>query len=380
MKHYIITLAFITVAHLLYATAPEPDPAGVQQLSSGQFEFIEGPAWDGHQYVYFTDIPENKIHKYSVSGGFELFLDNSSGANGLWYSGDSIIVCQQGAGRVAAFDTNASLLSILADDYLGTAFNSPNDLVMDQHDGVYFTDPVFGTTLKMVESVYYIADDGTVTRLIEELEKPNGVIISKEGHTLWVVDTYDRYVFSWNIDAPGSISQKDTFAILELASGNTDNHSGADGMAVDKLGNLYVTTEIGVQVFDTAGDTLFTIDVPEKPTNCTFGGDSLDILYITAKTNLYSIEINFPEESQVQGGKAAFKKQEVDVYYQKAGVRLNKLPGNTTIDVYDITGKCITSSKTTSSSHVIQKGDKPSGMYIVKIISADQQQTVKMIL
>ncbi len=380
MKHLIIAFAFILVFQCINASVPAPDTAGVQQLSTGQFTFIEGPAWDGEQYLYFTDIPENKIHKYSVEGGFELFLDNTSGANGLWYSGDSIIACQGGANSVVALDTNGTITSVLASDYQGTPFNSPNDLVMDQHGGIYFTDPVFGGTTNMVESVYYIADDGTVTRLIDELVKPNGVIISNDGQTLWVVDTYDQYVFSWHIDAPGTISQKDTFALLQLASGNTDNHSGADGLAVDKLGNLYVTTEIGVQVFHSTGDSLFTIQVPEKPTNCTFGGDSLDILYITARTNLYSIEIDFPEQAPVQGYVPGSNKNDISLNYEKTGVRLNKLPENTKIDVYDMTGKRVSSNKVKSSTHFIQKGGKPSGLYIVKIISTDQQQIVKIVL
>ncbi|MBM3892592.1 MAG: SMP-30/gluconolactonase/LRE family protein, partial [Verrucomicrobia bacterium] len=120
-------------------------PAGeIVQAHTG-FKFTEGPAADAQGNVYFTDIPNGRIHKVDAAGKLSTFLENSQGCNGLMADARGrLIACQGGAGRVIAIEVATKRIEPLAETYNGKRFNAPNDLVVDRHGGVYFTDPSFG--------------------------------------------------------------------------------------------------------------------------------------------------------------------------------------------------------------------------------------------
>jgi gluconolactonase len=263
----------------------------VRQLSNNQFSFTEGPAWDGYN-LYFSDIPENTIYKYNFDFGLQIFLENSFSTNGIIYSEGMLFICESGAGRVISADTLGNFGPVLADDFNGEFLNSPNDLAMDELGGIYFTDPAFGFEPVIEESVYYISPDGSITRVLSQQEKPNGILYSEEQQRIFVSDTYGRFIYSYRVGEPGEISDTVEFCELKIADFRNDDYSGADGMCFDRNGWLYVTTESGIQVFNREGEFQYTIDVPETPTNCTFGGENLDQLYITAQKNIYSVQLN----------------------------------------------------------------------------------------
>jgi len=151
---------------------------------------------------------------------------------------------------------------VLADRFNGSLFNSPNDLALHDNGDVYFTDPPFGINPETSEigcsGVYRLTADGSLSQFwcngIETL--PNGIALSPDQDRLYVA-------FS----------------------------SGGDGMAVDAEGNVFVTSVAGVEVFAPDGALLGVIEVPEQPANCTFGGPSGTTLFITARSGLYSVEL-----------------------------------------------------------------------------------------
>src|SRR5262249_9801772 len=154
---------------------PDIGPAGaIVKLHSG-FKFTEGPAADRDGNVYFTDIPNQRIHKVDAGGKLSVFREKSNSANGLMLNAKGEIVACEMSGQVAAYSADGKSRRVLADKYSDKRFNAPNDLVIDKQGGVYFTDPAFGapTPLPQVKTaVYYISADGKVTRLIDDLPNP----------------------------------------------------------------------------------------------------------------------------------------------------------------------------------------------------------------
>ncbi|KAA1242985.1 SMP-30/gluconolactonase/LRE family protein [Aquimarina sp. RZ0] len=266
--------------------------AQITNESTGQnYEFLEGPVWDGSEFIYFTDIPNNTIVKYSITQKtFAPITTSSNRGNGLMFNRDmNLVVCEGTTSRITERNTNGDVINTITSEYQGIRFNSPNDLCIDAKGGIYFTDPNFGTPEYQPKNrVYYLNPAGTVIELVDDMEKPNGVLLSNDGEVLYISNTFSDKVRAYDVSGDGTLTNQRDFGTLQVAAGGVSN-TGADGMATDVDGNLYVTSEAGVQVFDKNGNRTQVIAFPEKTTNCTFGGVNKDILFVTAGKNLYSM-------------------------------------------------------------------------------------------
>ncbi len=253
--------------------------AEVQQLADG-FQFTEGPAPDTRGNVYFTDIPNNRIHIWTLEDELTTFRENSGGANGLYFdSQGNLIACEGGNRRLVSISPQGEV-TVLADSYQGNRFNSPNDLWVDSEDGIYFTDPRYGNreNMEMGEHVYYLSPDrDRLLRVIDDMERPNGLIGTPDGKTLYVADHGADETFRFAINEDGTLSDKTLFV-----------SQGSDGMTMDNRGNVYITAG-AVEVYDTEGEHITSISLPESPANLCFGGEESDELYITARTSLYVV-------------------------------------------------------------------------------------------
>jgi gluconolactonase len=269
---------------------PGIGPAGkIVKLHTG-FKFTEGPAADRDGNVYFSDIPNERIHKVDAKGQLSVFREKSNRANGLMVNAKGEIVACEMAGRVVAISPDGKDVRVLADKYEGKQFNAPNDLVIDKSGGVYFTDPSFGAPQPLPQgktAVYFIAPDGKVSRLIDDLTQPNGITLSPDEKTLYVIPTGPAEMMAYAVAAPGKIGKGQVFCKLQGKDGKPG--SGGDGCAMDSKGNLYVTSTIGIQVFDPSGKFLGAIAFPEQPANVKFGGKDMKTLYVTARTSLYTV-------------------------------------------------------------------------------------------
>jgi sugar lactone lactonase YvrE/photosystem II stability/assembly factor-like uncharacterized protein len=271
-------------------------PAGstVKKLSSNQYQFLEGPVWYNDSVLLFVDdgVVGNgpDIYKYDpVAKQFSNWPSNSTHCVGLTCDIYGNLI--GASSNIIMMNKAGQLIKTLASGYNGKPFNNPNDLIADNKGGVYFTDPDFFVTTPPQDktAVYYIDPAGNVTRVIEELVKPNGLVLSPDGTKLYVVETKNKFVYSWDVASDGSVSGKSSLAELQ-----TGVDSYADGMAIDSIGNIYIAGDKGIQVFSPQGVALTTIVVPEQPSNCDFGGSDFKTLYITAHSNLYSIDLNYP--------------------------------------------------------------------------------------
>jgi gluconolactonase len=262
----------------------------------GEGTFTEGPAYGPGGAIYFSDIG-NRIMKYEPATGKTSEFRNPSGrANGLDFDAEGRLVACEGAGggnrRVSRTEKDGSVKT-LADRWEGKRLNSPNDLTIDAIGRIYFTDPRYGGDEPReirTESVYRIDPDGKITQVITDVEKPNGVIISPDGKTLYVADNNPsgkRQLLAFDLKEDGAVGAK---RVLH----DFGEDRGIDGMAIDVDGNVYATAGRektgGVHVFSPEGKKIGFIPTPETPTNCVFGDEDRRTLYVTAGKSLYRIK------------------------------------------------------------------------------------------
>ena len=262
-------------------TIVAPD-AKVQKFAGG-FKFTEGPAVDAEGNIFFSDIPNNRIHKWSPAGGLSTFREDSGGANGLFFDKTgNLIACEGGRRRLVAITPQGKII-VLADNYKNKRLNSPNDLWITPAGGIYFTDPRYGGRDDMQqggEHVYYLsADRKKLIRVIDDMVRPNGLIGTADGKLLYVSDRGAKKTYVYKVNPDGTLSDKKFFA-----------PEGSDGMTIDNRDNIYLTTKV-VSVYDSAGNRIETIKVDEVPANVCFGGSDKQTLFITARTSLYSLQM-----------------------------------------------------------------------------------------
>lgn len=274
-------------------------------LIKGGLQFTEGPVWIGGRLI-FSDVNANPSLLYELlpDSGLGVFRSGAGKANGNAVDPQGrLVTCEsaQNRRRLTRTDNlaNPGARTDVALTFNGLGFNEPNDLIVRGDGNIYFTDPRYsndpdGGQDKL--AVYRLPPGAAVDgaqRLAFDFNKPNGIALSPDGNTLYVVDNGDGRLLGASLNADGTLNG----GFQKLA-----DCDGGDGMAVDDRGNLYVAATAGILVFDKTGAPLGTITIPQgAPSNCTFGGGDRKTLFITsnlgagnAATGLYSIRLNVP--------------------------------------------------------------------------------------
>jgi len=312
-----LTVLLLVVAATGWSAESVVAPGAEIEKLAGGFKFTEGPAADAKGNIFFSDIPNNRIQKWSLDGKLSTFRENSRGANGLFFDkAGNLLACEGGGRQLVSIDPNGNV-TVLADKYDGKRFNSPNDLWIDPKGAIYFTDPRYGNRDNMEqdgEHVYYLAPDRKkLLRVIDDMVRPNGIIGTPNGKMLYVTDHGGNKTFVYTINKDGTLSNKKLFA-----------EEGSDGMTIDNEGNVYLTTKV-VAVYNKKGQKIEEIQVPEQPANVTFGGKDRQTLFITARNSLYSIKMRVKGvqqlvPSKVEGSEVeTMKKFEEDIIKTSAG-------------------------------------------------------------
>jgi gluconolactonase len=299
-RSIVITLGAAAAVVLLAGAVHAQSPGGiaavvapgvVPELVQEGFVFTEGPVGTPDGGLYFSDIRPNRIHYLDPGGKISLVREQTNGANGLALTRDGDLIAAEGEGKRISKRSRDGMVTTVTEGIAGKPFLSPNDVLVDAKGGIYITDPgprpvVPGRTAY----VYYLpvgAKEPVV--LDDQIARPNGVMLTRDGKTLIVNDTLGPTVYAYDVLPDGGVKNKRTFAqLLDIPEGK---ESGADGMALDREDRLYVTTVAGVQVFDAAGKHLGTIKVPRQPANAGFAGPDKRVLYITAREGLYRINM-----------------------------------------------------------------------------------------
>jgi len=288
MKHCIqLLLTIVCAAHVLAADSKIIAHDATLQRLAGDFAFTEGPACDGAGNVFFTDQPNDRILKWSVDGKLSTFMQPCGRANGLSFDPEGYLwACADETNQLWRVNP-AGKATVVVKDYQGKLLNGPNDVWIRPGGGLYFTDPYYKRPYwkrgpkEMGECVYFLAPDyKTLTRVIDDMKQPNGIIGTPDGKLLYVADIGAGKTYRYRIQPDGSLQEKTLFCEL-----------GSDGMTIDSESNIYLTGK-GVPVFDPSGNKIEQIDVAEPWTaNVCFGGKDRQMLFITASKSLYSMRM-----------------------------------------------------------------------------------------
>jgi gluconolactonase len=264
--------------------------AGTQpELVQEGFMFTEGPLGTEDGGLYFNDNRASKTYRVDTAGKVSLAFENTQGANGLALTRGGDLIAAEGDARRISKRGRDGKVSPVSESFKGAQHLSPNDVIVDARGGVYFTDPGPRPVVPgRPTHVLYLAAGGTQPILIDDtVGRPNGVILSPDGRTLYIDNTLAPQVYAYDVQPDGSVKNKRTFA--ELRDIPAGQESGADGMAIDRDGRLYVASLTGMQVFDARGQYLGTIKFPRQPANAAFAGPGKGVLYVTAREGLYRI-------------------------------------------------------------------------------------------
>lgn len=273
----------------------------------------EGPAW--HPNLGLLTSGNGDIYRLDREGRSSVYRQGA-GTNGLLFDRQGrLLACEAEPRRVTRLEPSGEV-TVLTDRYRGRRYNQPNDLTLDSHGRIYFSDPRYGSREGMemvdeqgrtVEGVYRIDPDGQVTRIIcRELERPNGVLVSADDRFLFVADNNNdtrggaRKLWRFELRPDGTVDLDRRKLLYDWGQGR-----GPDGLKQDRVGRLYVAAGLnkpnppfepaddrkgGIYVINTDGELLDFLPVlRDEVTNCAFGGDDLKTLYITAGGTLFSI-------------------------------------------------------------------------------------------
>jgi gluconolactonase len=268
------------------------DGGVVERLDTG-FQFTEGPVWDtSMDCLLFSDIPANRIYKWTPGESTTIYREPSGNSNGLTFDiGGSLISCEHGTRRLGKVE-RAGSYTVLANRYRGKRLNSPNDAVVKSDGSIYFTDPPYGIKPEEQEldfqGVYRLNPNREEPiLLVDDIERPNGLAFSPDESTLYIADSSDRrHVKAFDVEDDGTLSNGCVFAEIK-----SELPGNPDGLKVDVEGNLYVATA-GVWIFSEEGEHRGVLKIPETPANLAWGDKDLKTLFITARTSLYRVKMN----------------------------------------------------------------------------------------
>ena len=280
----------------LQALAPLPSlpprGEGVTRIG-GDFGFVEGPVWSPKGFLIFSDTYNSRIMKASAAGQADIYRNYTNAANGNSMDKQGrLYTCERDGRRVSRMEKDGRI-TVIAAEWQGKRFNSPNDVVVRRDGQVYFSDPASKAVLEPQElgfnGLFHVTPGGRISLITTKMPRPNGVALTPDGKTLYVADTQERKILAWDLDASGNASHERVVV--------SDIDGSPDGLRVAKNGNLYIAAR-GIAVYSPGGTLLRTIEFPETPANCAFGDADLKTLYVTARTSVYRVRI--PDEGALQ--------------------------------------------------------------------------------
>lgn len=277
--------------------------APVEQILDGS-TWSEGPVWVGGQdgFLLVSDVPDNKIHRWSPRQGGSIWLAPSgyagpatnslreAGSNGLILARGGLVIGDSGNRCVSFIDLKTRKKTVLASRFEGQRLNSPNDLVLARDGAIYFTDPPWGlkgdwtSPYRQTDysGVYRLGTDNVVT-LIDRTVEPNGIGLSPDGKTLYATDRKSGWV-AWDLDAQGRPTARRTFI-----DGPATGIEGGDGLKVDRNGNLWASSQDGISIFTPAGRRIGIIRSDDVISNCELAADGY--LYMSSNHRVLRVKV-----------------------------------------------------------------------------------------
>lgn len=248
-----------------------------QEAVTGQ-TFTDGLATDPEGNLYFTDVRNGKgIYKLDLDGKVSLVLDNQPGISGLHVVDGAFYACVNKAGKVVSFAKDGTMKELASDVKC-------NDLIVTKSGFVYFTEtPTKRIHCVTPEGKHLLADEGNVAR-------PNGITLSADQSTLAVSEHGGTHVWMWQIQPDGTLKGGTPSMTMLVSPNNAKGEALGDGATTDEKGRYYITSELGIQVFDQTGRHSGTIALPfpgAKVVSCEFAGKDHDWLFVCAGDRIF---------------------------------------------------------------------------------------------
>lgn len=284
-----LTLVLLGLTGAMFTEGAVIAPGAHLTRLANDFAFTEGPAADRDGNVYFTDQPNDRIVRFGTDGKLTDWLKPAGRSNGMYFDRDgNLLTCADAENQLWSISPEKKV-TVLVKDFGGRLLNGPNDLWIAPTGAIYFTDPLYKrdywkrdpAAQQPGEFVYRLdRPTGNVVVVERELKKPNGIIGTPDGATLYVADIGAHRTYAYAVEANGALTHKRLFCTM-----------GSDGMTIDAEGNVYLTGK-GVTVFNVHGEQIEHIEVPESWTaNVTFGGQDRHMLFITASKSVYTLRM-----------------------------------------------------------------------------------------
>lgn len=260
--------------------------------------FSEGINFDRDGTLYCVDVEGGAVWRKTPGGELEPWVHTGGNPNGSRFGpGGDLFVADNGRKAILRIATATAQVSVYADRCDGQTFRGPNDLSFGPDGTLYFTDPQDSTLDDRIGAVYAVAPDGAVSRLARALAFPNGVMVTPDGGTLVVGDTFTGALHRYSLDPARRFQELDVLAVLE-PHGEGEDEAGPDGFAYGADGNLYVAHYGAGLVQVIAPDGTLVAGLPaggKHPTNVAFWQDSL---YVTEGMtgSVYRLDIGVREQ------------------------------------------------------------------------------------
>lgn len=250
------------------------------ELISNDFELADGPSWNGSRLL-IPDVKGEKIYQYDPkSGKMETFVPEAGRISASYYNNGRLYLSENAHGRISWLNGSKRIEPIAGQDLESNPRARPNDLVADDQGGIYYT-------LTGPGQVVYIDPDGKQRIAVSNIASPNGLILSPDQATLYVAATGSKKIWAYPILGPGQTGPGRLFAAMDSGP-----EKGADGMCVDRAGNVYCAGPKHIWIWSPSGELLEKIETPERPINCAFGDSDQRSLYITGFGGLHRIRMN----------------------------------------------------------------------------------------